>query len=113
MKPTIEINQANFQTEVLQSSQPVVVDFWATWCGPCKMLAPALDEIAAENAGRFKVAKVNIDENPELAAQFGIRSVPTLLYFAGGQVREQAVGVSGKQSIVSKLQKLAVPQTAG
>jgi thioredoxin 1 len=113
MKPTIEINQANFQTEVLQSSQPVVVDFWATWCGPCKMLAPALDEIATENAGKFKVAKVNIDENPELAAKFGIRSVPTLLYFAGGQVREQAVGVSGKQAIVSKLQKLAAPQAAG
>lgn len=113
MKPTIEITHANFQNEVVESSLPVVVDFWATWCGPCKMLAPALDEIAAEHTGQFKVAKVNVDENPELAGRFGIRSIPTLLYFSGGEVREQTVGVVGKQTIVSKLQKLSVPQPAG
>src|ERR1041385_52710 len=112
MKPAIEITQANFQTEVLESSQPVVVDFWASWCGPCKMLAPALDEIAAEHAGQFKVAKVNVDENPELAERFGIRSIPTLLYFSGGEVREQTVGVVGKHAIVSKLQSLVTAQAA-
>jgi thioredoxin 1 len=109
MKSTIEINDANFESEVVQSSQPVLVDFWAEWCGPCKMLAPVLDQIATEQAGRVKVAKVNVDENPVLAARFGIRSIPTLLYFAGGEVRDQTVGVTGKSGIVAKLEKLAVP----
>ena len=79
MKTTIEINEANFNDEVLRSNQPVLVDFWAEWCGPCKMLAPVLDEIALEQLGRVKVAKVNVDTNPGLAARFGIRSIPTLL----------------------------------
>jgi thioredoxin 1 len=109
MKTTIEINEANFEGEVLQSSQPVLVDFWAEWCGPCKMLAPVLDEIATEQAGRVKVAKVNVDTNPILAARFGIQSIPTLLYFAGGEVREQTIGVTGKRGIVAKLEKLVVP----
>ena len=109
MKPTIEINAANFERDVLQSREPVVVDFWAEWCGPCKMLGPLLDEIAAEQAGRVKIAKVNVDENPELAARFGIQSIPTLLYFAGGQLKDQTVGVVGKRTIVSKLEKLAGP----
>ena len=108
MKTTIEINDTNFESEVLQSTQPVLVDFWAEWCGPCKMLAPLLDEIATEKSGRAKIAKVNVDENPALAHRFGIQSIPTLLYFAGGQVRHQSVGVTGKKRIVDTLDALAV-----
>jgi thioredoxin 1 len=108
MKPTIEINDANFEVEVLKSGQPVVVDFWAEWCGPCKMLAPVLDEIATEQNGRVKVVKVNVDDNPGLAARFGIRSVPTLLYFADGELLDQTVGVVGKKTILSKLERLPV-----
>lgn len=109
MKSTIEINDANFGQEVILAGQPVLVDFWAEWCGPCKMLAPVLDEIAAEQAGRIKVAKVNVDTSPALAARFGIQSIPTLIYFAGGEVRDKTVGVVGKRMILSKLEKLAVP----
>ena len=106
MKPTIEINETNFESEVLKSATPVLVDFWAEWCGPCKMLAPVLDEIAGEQAGRAKVAKVNVDTNPGLAARFGIQSIPTLLYFAGGEVRDKTIGVMGKRVIASKLEQL-------
>jgi len=106
MKPTVEINEGNFESEVLKSTQPVLVDFWAEWCGPCKMLGPVLDEIANEQAGRAKVAKVNIDQNPELAARYGIQAIPTLLYFAGGTVRKQTVGVTSKKTIVSTWEAL-------
>ncbi len=112
MKQTIEINEANFESEVIQSNQPVLVDFWAEWCGPCKMLAPALDEIAVEQAGRAKVGKVNLDANPALAARFGIQSIPTLLYFKGGELRDRSIGAAGKAAIVSKLEKLAAPGCA-
>jgi thioredoxin 1 len=108
MKQTIEINEANFERDVLQSKEPVLVDFWAEWCGPCKMLGPVLDEIAAEQSGRVKVAKVNVDENHALAARFGIQSIPTLLYFAGGELRDQTVGAVPKRTIVSKLEKLTL-----
>jgi thioredoxin 1 len=109
MKQTIEINEANFEREVLQSTQPVLVDFWAEWCGPCKMLAPVLEEIAMEQNGRVKVAKVDVDANPALAARFGIQSIPTLLYFADGEVKDKTVGTAGKRAILSKLEKSAVP----
>ena len=108
MKTTIEINETNFASEVLQSNHPVLMDFWADWCGPCKMLAPVLDEIALEQTGRVKVAKVNVDRNPGLAARFGIQSIPTLLYFAGGELRDQTVGALSKRAIVAKLEKLSV-----
>jgi thioredoxin 1 len=107
MKPTIEINETNFESEVLRSNKPVLVDFWAEWCGPCKMLAPVLDEIAVEQTGRVKVAKVNVDSNPSLAARFGIQSIPTLLYFEAGEVRDQTVGAVSKRTILFKLEKLA------
>ncbi len=108
MKLPIEINESNFDVEVLQSAQPVLVDFWAEWCGPCKMLAPVLDEIATENAGRLRVAKINVDTSPALAARFGVQSIPTMLYFANGEVRGRTVGVASKKAIVSKLEQVAL-----
>jgi len=108
MKTTIEINETNFEGEVLQSTQPVLVDFWAEWCGPCKMLAPVLDEIAGEQGGRIKIAKVNVDENPALASRFGIQSIPALLYFAKGALRNQIIGLVNKKRIVEALDALAL-----
>ena len=108
MKSIVELNEANFEAEALKSNQPVLVDFWAEWCGPCKMLAPVLDEIAMEHAGHIKVTKVNVDKNPELAARFGVQSIPTLLYFAGGELRDKSVGAQGKKAIAAKLEALAV-----
>ncbi len=93
---TVKVDKSNFQNDVLASAEPVVVDFWAEWCGPCKMIAPALEELSNEFAGKVKVAKVNIDENPDIAAQFGIRSIPTLYMFKGGQVVDQMVGAAPK-----------------
>ena len=112
MKPTIELNETNFDREALQSTQPVVVDFWAEWCGPCKMLAPALDEIARDQQGRATFAKVNIDEQPTLASRFNIQSIPTLLYFRDGQLRDQTVGVVRKKVILTKLASLGAPSAA-
>src|SRR5512146_2310483 len=102
MKATVEVNEANFEAEVLKSTQPVLVDFWATWCGPCKMLGPVLEEIAGEQDGRAKIVKVNVDENQGLAQRYGVQAVPTLLYFANGEVQESSLGVTSKKSIVSK-----------
>ncbi|CUX29849.1 MULTISPECIES: thioredoxin [Agrobacterium] len=96
---TVKVDAANFQSEVLESSEPVVVDFWAEWCGPCKMIAPSLEEISSELAGKVKVAKLNIDENPELAAQFGVRSIPTLAIFKGGEVADIKVGAAPKTAL--------------
>jgi thioredoxin 1 len=96
---TVKVDNNNFQAEVLNSAEPVVVDFWAEWCGPCKMIAPSLEEIATELAGKVKVAKLNIDENPELAAQFGVRSIPTLAMFKGGEVADIKVGAAPKTAL--------------
>ncbi|WP_455477061.1 thioredoxin [Bartonella sp. B41] len=92
----IKSDSSNFENEVLSSSIPVVVDFWAEWCGPCKMIAPILDEIALEMKNQIKIAKINIDENPDLATQYGIRSIPTLLMFKNGNVVSNIVGASSK-----------------
>jgi thioredoxin 1 len=106
MKATVEVNEANFKSEVLQHNQPVLVDFWAEWCGPCKMIAPVIEEIASENAGRLRVAKVNVDENSNLAQQYHIQSIPTLLFFQNGLVQDQVIGAAGKRAILARLQKI-------
>jgi thioredoxin 1 len=109
MKSSIDVNEANFETEVLKSPQPVLVDFWAPWCGPCKMLSPVLDEIATEQAGKVRIAKVNLDENPGLAARFNVQAIPTLLYFAGGEVRQQSMGLTSKRAILARLEEISTP----
>jgi len=106
MTATIELNEENFDRETQQAAHPVVVDFWAPWCGPCKMLAPVLDEIAREQEGRAVVAKVNVDEHPGLANRYRVESIPTLLYFRDGEVRDRTVGVASKRAIVAKLDAL-------
>ena len=98
---TVKVDNSNFQAEVLDSAEPVVVDFWAEWCGPCKMIAPSLEEISNEMAGKVKVVKVNIDENPEIAAKFGVRSIPTLAMFKGGEVADIKVGAAPKTALSS------------
>ena len=103
----VPLTQENFPTEVLQSSTPVLVDFWAEWCGPCKMIAPVLDELAEEYLGRLKIGKVNIDEQQALAAQYGIRSIPTLLLFSRGQVADQIVGLRSKRDLKASFERLA------
>ena len=102
MMSVIHVTKENFQQEVLQSEKPVLLDFWATWCGPCRMVGPILDEIAAERAD-IKVCKVNVDEENELAAQYGIMSIPTLMVFKGGEKTNQALGAMPKQQILELL----------
>lgn len=104
----VVLTQENFAKEVLQSSQPILVDFWAEWCGPCKMLAPILDELAQEYDGRIRIGKVNIDEHQALAAEYGIHSIPTLLLFRGGQVADQIVGLRSKRDLKASFERVAV-----
>lgn len=103
----VTATESNFNEEVLQSTTPVLVDFWAEWCGPCKMLAPILDELAGEYDGKVKVAKVNIDDHQNLATQYRIAAIPTLLIFKNGQVLEQMVGAKSKRDLKASLDKAA------
>jgi thioredoxin 1 len=102
MKPVI-VDDSTFQAEVLNADKPVLVDYWAIWCGPCKMIAPILEELAAEYDGKLKVAKLDVDANPKTAMQYGIRSIPTLMIFKGGQVVEQLVGAVPKRTLIEKI----------
>ncbi len=95
------VTDATFEAEVLQAEQPVLVDYWAEWCGPCKMISPILDEIAAEYAGKLKVAKVNIDDNQETPAKYGIRGIPTLMVFKGGNIEATKVGALSKSQLAA------------
>ena len=96
---TVKVSDADFDTAVLQSSEPVLVDFWAEWCGPCKMIAPALEELAGELDGRLTVAKLNIDDNPQTPAKYGVRGIPTLILFKDGQVAATKVGALPKSQL--------------
>lgn len=102
----ITLNESNFQSEISNSTVPVIVDFWAEWCGPCRMLSPILDQLATEKAGAVKVAKVNVDENEKLAQQFGVRSIPMLLFIKDGEVKETSLGVQSKDALIRKLEAL-------
>ena len=100
------VTDANFESEVLQSSVPVLVDFWAQWCPPCRMLSPVMDEIATEKMGAAKVVKVNVDDNPELTRRFKVQSIPLLLFFKGGEVKDQMLGATNKKTLLNKLEAL-------
>jgi thioredoxin 1 len=103
----IKLDEANFDREVTQDGKPVIVDFWAEWCGPCKMIAPLLDEIAREKADAVKVAKVNVDENQSLSLKYNIRAIPALLFFKNGQLRDQLTGVTSKKDLLNRIEALA------
>lgn len=102
----VTLDESNFDKEVTQSAQPVLVDFWAEWCGPCKMIAPLLDEIAREKAGSVKIAKVNVDENQALSMRYNVRAIPALLFFKNGNLVDQVVGMTSKKDLVGRLDAL-------
>lgn len=104
---TVKVTDASFAQDVLQSSEPVVVDFWAEWCGPCRMIGPALEEISDEMAGKVKIAKLNVDENPEVSSQLGIRSIPALMLFKDGKVVSQKIGAAPKGDLAKWIQASA------
>jgi thioredoxin 1 len=103
---TINLDESNFDREI-NGDKPVLVDFWAEWCGPCKLIAPLLDEIAREKADAVKVAKVNVDENQSLSFKYNIRAIPSLLFFKNGQLRDQVTGMTSKKDLLSRLEALA------
>lgn len=99
MSSAVAVTDANFETEVLRGNVPVVVDFWAEWCGPCRLVEPVLDELAAEYGDRIKVTKLNVDENPTTSAKFGVRSIPTIMFFKGGQLVDRVIGAASKADL--------------
>ena len=103
---TLTVTQSNFQSGVLQSKVPVLVDFWAQWCAPCRAVAPILDELAEKYKGKLTVGKVNVDDHPDLAAQFGVLNIPTLIFFKSGKEADRVVGVQPKGQLEAKIQKL-------
>lgn len=103
MAKPIEFTDSNFEEEVLKSEHPVLVDFWAEWCGPCRMIGPVVEEMASEYEGKAKIGKVNVDLNPEISVKYGIRSIPSLLIFKNGQVVDQIIGAVPKNHLTSKL----------
>jgi len=105
MSQAKELTSANFEQEVMQAQEPVLVDFWAPWCGPCRMMAPVIDAIAAKFSGRLKVAKVNVDESGDLAAQFEIRSIPTLIMFKNGQAVDRLIGAVPESELTERLER--------
>jgi thioredoxin 1 len=108
MSEPIELTDDNFEQEVLKSDLPVLVDFWATWCGPCRMVGPIVDELAKEYAGKLKVGKLNVDSNGKTSIKYGIMSIPSLLFFKKGQVVDQMVGAAPKNSFVEKLNRILI-----
>ena len=102
----INLDESNFDREVMQSDKPVIVDFWAEWCGPCKMIAPMLDEVAREKSGAVKVGKVNVDDNQSLSFKYSIRAIPALLFFKNGQLRDQVTGVTSKKDLFNRIEAL-------
>ena len=115
MSNGLTLTEENFQQEVTNSNIPVLVDFWAAWCGPCRMVGPVVEELAQEYGGRIKVGKVDVDTQPRLAAQFGIQSIPTLLVFRDGQVVEQVIGAAAKEQLAARLDRAleSAPVAAG
>jgi thioredoxin 1 len=103
----LNLDESNFEREVTHSDKPVLVDFWAEWCGPCKLIAPLLDEIAREKADSVKIAKVNVDENQSLSSKYNIRAIPSLLFFKNGQLRDQVTGMTSKKDLLSRIEALA------